>query len=561
MKTNYLNSLAIFACVLFTLTANSQTTLTYSGGSWSPYAPSASTGSDNVIVDDKNATITNGAIINDLTLNSGGSLNQNNQSVTVNGDLLINFGGSLRIYGAGSVNVTGTSSINITGNSSSSNYNIWTSPFGDGQLSLISSFPGVNPCDLYTYNASTQGWRYDYSDGYSTTCNSNPVTFTAPHLLTDGTSDGNFDIGRGYFVPGNASNTRIFSSSSQFNNGDVNVPLYGSSVAVAGGNDWNLIGNPYPSVIKASNFIGSNSLFNAVYLYVGSLGAYQTLSSASAYKIAPGQGFMVDCATTTDGFIGNAEFRNSHRLNSNYLFLKSDSSNQESRTYLSLHGATYNDQIQIIMDTECLDIYDNKFDARKLRNINGLNFASMVQTDPNLPLEQFVFNGIKSLEQGESKIVPLFVEVNAPGTFSISLDSNVNVSTDIEFILEDSEKGILTNLLNSDYSFVANSADTFDTRFFLKLTNTQGINNIQKVIPFGISVLTYSEFILFKVENSNTFLSNIQLINSAGSVVLDRNIPDNSEFRLDKGNLTSGLYIVRLKDKKNNLLHKRIIIQ
>ena len=102
---------------------------------------------------------------------------------------------------------------------------------------------GTNPCDIYTYEATTQTWKYDYTSGYSTTCLANPVSFSASDILSspDGTADGLMDQGRGYFVPGaGAGNSnKTFSSSSNPNEGTINVPIYGSSVALAGGNDWN----------------------------------------------------------------------------------------------------------------------------------------------------------------------------------------------------------------------------------------------------------------------------------------------------------------------------------
>ncbi len=54
--------------VVVSLSVISQTTLTYSSGSWSPYAPNASTGSDNAVVDDINCNMPNGSVVNDLTV-------------------------------------------------------------------------------------------------------------------------------------------------------------------------------------------------------------------------------------------------------------------------------------------------------------------------------------------------------------------------------------------------------------------------------------------------------------------------------------------------------------
>ncbi|MFT6324368.1 MAG: hypothetical protein ACJAWO_001931, partial [Halieaceae bacterium] len=227
---------------------------------------------DNAVVNGTAASIADGAIINSLTINDSKALLLTNEDVTINNDLSLSKSSRLIITGTGSVTVGGNSNINVQGKTNSGSYNIWSSPFVSG-VDLYSSFSGVqsNPCDGWTFNASTQAFLYDYNEGFSTSCQGNSVTFSSGDLITDGTADGEMDLGRGYFLPGFSGGLVNLSQSTQFNNGTINIPIYGSSIAVAGGNDWNLIGNPYPSPINAGSVITTNSGLNvnAIYLYNG----------------------------------------------------------------------------------------------------------------------------------------------------------------------------------------------------------------------------------------------------------------------------------------------------
>jgi len=543
----------------YSLNLDAQTTLTYSGGSWSPYAPSSSTGSDNVIIDDTDVNFTNGSQMNNLTINAGRSIRLYSRHITVNGDLTIEAQGSLAIQGSGSVTVVGTTTMSTTGSSSTTNFNVWSSPF-QGSVDILTTFPGVNPCDVYAFQATDQTFRYDYSMPFSTTCNGNSVTFTSTNALVDGVADGNFDVGRGYFVPGNSTSTRSFVSTSALNNGTINVPIYGSSVSVAGGNDWNLIGNPYPSTVRVGTFLTTNSsLINAVYLYNGATGGFITKGVGSSFGIAANQGFYIESTTSTDGFLGNIVFENAHRRNNNTSFYKSDAASSNVMTsYFSLENNGISDQIKIIFDADCQDTYDKKYDARKLMNPNNLNFASLIEMDQTQLMEPFVFNGLQSPEPNSDKSVNLYVETPSSGLFTIQLDSVSNMDANIGILLIDNVLNTTTNLRAQSYQFQSNSADTLDNRFSLNFTNTNTSVN-ESFVTNDISITSF-EGRITAFSKTNAVIKNLQIIDLSGRIISDYAQNSTNILTVPTNHLQQGVYIVKVTDSNGQQSSEKLFI-
>ena len=544
-----------------------QNTLTYSGGVWSPYAPSASTGSDNVIIDDTDCNMPYGSIVNNLTINEGMSVNVLANPVTVLGDLFIGRKASYAIGFNGSyLTVNGTTTIQTQGTSSTALFNVWSSPFPAAALGILSSYSGVNPCDAYTYEATTQTWKFDYSVPFSTTCNGNSVTFNSNDVIdaSDGTADGNFDLGRGYFVPGASPSTRTFTSSSNPNDGTVLVPLYGSSVAIAGGNDWNLIGNPYISSLATGAMIQLNSLLvNAIYVYNPN-GTYETFNSLSSFRLSSCQGFFVDLNTTTDGFVGNFEFNNTLRRTNNYFFRGHDSHPNTNVAYISLNGNNKTDQIQIIIDPDSEDDYDKKFDARKLFNTTNLNIASLVEIDPDVGPEPVVFNGLKTFNDKDTKTVNLMVEIDSIGTYNIQLDSAINMPSGMSIVLEDTKTSTLTNLrTTTNYQFSSTKPDTFNTRFLLHLSYDASITSVNEIEGQSMYNI-YAENDLINVNiisNNNVTLEKVEVYDLLGKRIESRAFQSITQASIPSNELISGVYIIKVTNSSGDIFTKRIFIQ
>jgi hypothetical protein len=92
-------------------------------------------------------------------------------------------------------------------------------------------FSNTNQWDIFYFDGIIQNWAYDFT-GYG--------------------GDDYMDIGRGYFIPGDGtSNPKHFNGN--VNNGTLYFDIYTTTLGDKpywDDDDWNLIGNPYPSAIS-----------------------------------------------------------------------------------------------------------------------------------------------------------------------------------------------------------------------------------------------------------------------------------------------------------------------
>lgn len=526
-------------------------TISRYNNAWDVGAVSSSTGSDNLIIKNLDFNPNTSDQINDVYLPSSSFIRTANSNFTISGDLIISTDGSVEVTGTGSVNVTGTIYQNRVGVNSENQFNLWSTPFSS-TVGIISNFTGVNPCDVYTYQATTQEWKSDYSVPYSTTCNGNSVTFTSSNVISspDGVADGNMDIGRGYFIPGSSSTPKRTITGSSFNNGTINVPVYGSSVSLAGGNDWNLIGNPYPCGVITNSFLNNAnnaSLINALYLYNGAGGYYQTINASyTGWYIASCQGIYVNAISTTDGYLGDLVFTNSMRYRANWNWRNSNQT-----IFISLNGNQNNDQIQVILDADSKDEIDVKHDAFKLLNPNNFNLATYIDT------ELFVFNGIKPIEENQTKTVRVYVQTPDAGSYEIKIDSLNLIASNIDIILEDKDNGSFTNLKNTNYSFSTTQTETFNNRFFLHLTNT--VTSVEKLTN-ELNVSVYSADGLVNVNAlGKTNIEKVEIYDILGKTIYISNKSNNIHVINVEG-YQSGVYFVKAYGENGKLSTKRIYI-
>ena len=156
---------------------------------------------------------------------------------------------------------SGSYAITRTGNNFNHIYNIWSSPVSNAPITNV--FNASNPCDIFCFDNINQAWSYDYPAGFSTTCNGSSVTFSANNVIAGG--DGVMDIGSGYFITGSNSPQRTFNGNA--NNGDYEMYVHTTTLGNPGGtdwadDDWNLLGNPYPSGLSADSFWLENAILN-----------------------------------------------------------------------------------------------------------------------------------------------------------------------------------------------------------------------------------------------------------------------------------------------------------
>jgi len=244
---------------------------TWTSGAWSNGSPNINT---IAIIDDGYDTTTNGNIeACNLIINAGNLLNVRNNThvrvqnnVIVDGEIRVQTQGAfVQIDAAGTYTNNGTSSVFKTtatfdSNISTYNFTYWSSPVINADVVL--TFP--NPIGNRRFHFQAE----NYLDATAEVGNNNATVAGQDDIDDNGddwqNASGAMNVGRGYAItavsgppmPGLYSDSADFVGA--FNTGDIVVSLYKNDSEVAD-NNWNFIGNPYPSAIDAQEFLTENT--------------------------------------------------------------------------------------------------------------------------------------------------------------------------------------------------------------------------------------------------------------------------------------------------------------
>ncbi|MDQ7916261.1 GEVED domain-containing protein [Mesonia sp. MT50] len=308
----------------------------YEAGAWSPSDPNTNaTASDNIVVIDGEASFTGDIEVNNITVNSGATLNVEsvltiNGDITNNGDMIFKSAatsdGELAAVPASS-SITGEftveryTSANRAYRFVSSPVTTSTSIHANWQEGATSATDNPAP----GFGTHITGSTTDQQNGFDGTVTGNPSLFTLDAANQDFAAVANTDVntitaGEGYllFVRGDRSidlttnasaGETTLRSRGTLHIGDLTQTSNLSSVA----NEFNLIANPYQSAIDITSVIANSQNLNANYCYVydpslGVNGAYVTVdlsdgsngaSSQANQYVQPGQAVQV--ATDSNG--------------------------------------------------------------------------------------------------------------------------------------------------------------------------------------------------------------------------------------------------------------------
>jgi hypothetical protein len=397
-------------------------------------------------------------------------------------------------------------------------------------------------------------------------------------LVTDRNT--NMMVGKGYIIrgPQNYSNTAKADYQASFTGVPNNGVLSGETLQAG---KFYLIGNPYPSALKASAFLAGNTFMNGtLYFWTHNTpvvlgGAYQyTTSDYAAYNltggtgtapsanpgnnqsipsgyIAAGQSFFASAATD-----GTVQFNNSMRRGSeNDQFFKPAKTAKETTTedhhiWLNLtnDGGAFKQMLVGYIDgaTNGVDVnYDGQtFDGNIFVDFYSVNNQN-----------KFTIQG-RSLPFAETDVVPLGYRSTIAGDFTISIDQVDGDLTNHAVYIEDKKTGLMHDLKAGKFTFTT-TAGTYNDRLVLRYTN--------KTLGTGDFENTESDLIISvkdKVIKVNSAIENIRQINIfdvTGKNLYAKNKIEATDFQIS--NLQSGNQVLFIKVTLENgfIVSKKII--
>nr|WP_321222052.1 T9SS type A sorting domain-containing protein [uncultured Psychroserpens sp.] len=535
--------------------------LLYEDNGWSPNPPSASTGLDNAYVLDGTYIVGSNIELNNLYVNEiGATTISAGQSVTTNSGV-VNFG--LLELNSSSTSYSSLIADKVQGEVI---YNRHVNQFADsgsttGKNDLVSA--PVTDADqtflaLRTVNpdipSGTIGGVPSFLFGPFDRDANNYINYTSaddPSLI---------ELGIGYRT---ASDTPTGSTFRFVGNVETETKLV--PITVGAGSEFNLIGNPYPSYIKLSDFLSTNnSEFSAtnsgVYGYDGDLEDgfviwNQAYSDANPTAVmAAGQGFFV--ASKAGG--GTITFTPTMRsIGTTDDFVVGRLENNINLANLRLELSTDNDIFRT-------DVYFN--DNATLSMDSGYDTAMFNNVTPDFAIYSHLVNNNNGLDLAVQSvnydaindvIIPLGVNANQGVQLSISiLESNIPNAVDV--YLEDTVTNTFTLLNDSEYIFTPSVNLSGTGRFFLRFSAEALSTSEENFETIQIYTTKTPKTLFIKGALQNDTM--LEIYDIQGRMILNSKLDTRSTSnQIDISGFTSGIYVVKLNNGISQKSQKVII--
>lgn len=215
--------------------------------------------------------------------------------------------------------------------------------------------------------------------------------------------------------------------------------------------------------------------------------------------------------------------------------------------------AIINRQILLTVDDNCTDGYDWGYDGY-LNDVQVDDMSWLIED------ELFVIQGIGEINT-EQTTLPLNIQKSNVGDVVISIHSLENIPDDLDIILYDTELGTHYDLRSTNYNATL-EAGNYEGRFVIEFQNPSALsidNNNEAQLDFYYEMNNKN---LIVRNPTNLDVKHIEIYNISGQNVY--NIGDilkgtYSEYNI--GNLTSGIYVVKLSTDDNIVVTKKVIIK
>lgn len=327
---------------------------------------------------------------------------------------------------------------------------------------------------------------------------------------------------------------------------------------------WNLIGNPYPSYLKLSDFLeANNSQFNStssgVYGYDGDASdgwqiwnqAYSDLNPTAV--MAPGQGFYVSSATSNGIISFNPDMRSigftddfiPGRLSNNPIEYLQLGLNSTAKSYVTEFYFTNNASLGL----------DPGYDSRIFGGTAPAFslYSHLVQDNTG---DAFGAQSIGYSDYSDVTI-PLGVNVTQNQEFTIRIvESSLPASTHV--YLEDTVANTVTFLNDGDYTLTSPTNISGVGRFFLRFADASLSTDDLTLNSLHVFATASPKTVFVKGYLTET--TALKIIDMQGRLVLNTQLEaGTTNNKVDVSTLSPGIYIVSVINGSVNKTQKVII--
>ena len=448
-------------------------------------------------------------------------------------------------------------------------YTYWSSPVQDAELELVFEASPKNSFHIF----STQNYEDLDQDGMD---DNNDAWVRV---------SGAMDIARGYTsMAPNAPFTDLqqVTFKGEPNNGRILIPIEMQTTGNNDQNDWNLIGNPYPSTIDAElllNHPENQDLLNGtLYFWThtspllnNTEEGTQSYSSddyamytigTGGVKASPEGQFPTQYISSCQGFFveainkGNLVFNNSMRASlNNDNFFKTTKGKHEpeaSRVWLNL----YNDQgafCQILLGF--IQGAGKEFD----KNYDGIRLSGNKYISFYAPLgeKKYAILGMPPLEGEEVIRLGFENHIQETTDLRIGIDQVEGKLKQKDIYLYDKLKNTIHNLKEQSYKFQMNEQGAFNDRFELLFHDSFKMIDAPQISDTRLIWFTQNSSLFIKT-NNNDKISDIKIYDFNGRQIKNLST-DNSLVKIPWVGLPSRvMFILRAKLDDSRTLSCRI---
>jgi len=530
------------------------TITTWNGSAWTNNAPTVAV--DAIIAG--NYSVAGNIIAKTLTINNNATVTiPSGSNVTLAGAVMVTAPATLTLSNNANLiqlnNSTNTGAITVKRNSNPLfrlDYTMWSSPVSGTQtLAQFSPLTSQSPNRFFTFNPA--------ANLYSTVSPSIPFSRGIGYLIRMPNTDSatNYDGG-----------TAALTYNGEF----IGVPNNGTINLTTVANNYNAVGNPYPSVLDAELFKISNSDINTLYFWrktnnlnqgttpTTSYASYN-IAAATGVGVAPdgaavgqptitpnkfiqvGQGFL--CTTSKSSII----FNNDMRVANNGNQMLKTKTVERNRIWLNLSNSSWsiNQMALCYTDgaTKGLDEADSKYFNDSQTALNSL-----------INNEEYIIQGRPIFDAND--VVTLAFKTTATGDYNIALDHFDGVfAAGQDVYLLDSKTGTETNLKTGTYIFNA-TAGVDNTRFSLKYQKTLKVD----APAFNEnSVKVYKNNGTLYVNSGYVAMRNISVFDIQGRLIAEQKNVKATSAALNNLKATHQILIVKIIAENNEEVIKKIL--
>jgi hypothetical protein len=442
---------------------------------------------------------------------------------------------SLTIFDRGSLLSAGS----VTGNI---NYKVFVD---DTNWHLVSSpLVGAQYDDTWvTNNDIATGSASASNRGISSYNNAVPDATTGPWSYYQGSSTETFEIGVGYGLK-KATGSGNFTFTGT-------MPTTVTPTITQDANNWNLVGNSFPSYMDVAAFIVSNGVsetdqlsdtFQAIYVWDGT--SYNSLTTG---YLQPGQAFFVN-SKVSSGTVSMTTAMQSHQTSIPFYKTSTPSLN------LSVSNGLSTKKTQLNYFNDKTNGLDPGFDIGMFNGVaSDLSiYTHLIENNEGIALGRQAL----AISEMESQIIPIGLKAEAGKELTFSIEA-LNLPNGIEVYLEDRAANTFSSLTDGDLKIILNEDVNGIGKFYLQLSSSA--LSIDKDVLERVSMYTTTNANL-RIVGLPIANTSVKLFNLIGKEVYRTSFKSNNIQNVSLSKLSKGLYIVQIQSE-GSILNKKIILE